>query len=69
MRIQFTVTDEELEILTKKAIEGGSQYLWMEEEKSLELKMDLIRQNDLGGVGCWKLGFEPASVWDIVTYE
>ena len=23
MRIQFTVTDEELEILTKKAIEGG----------------------------------------------
>ena len=53
----------------EKAIEGGSQYLWMEEEKSLELKMDLIRQNDLGGVGCWKLGFEPASVWDIVTYE
>lgn len=27
MRIQFTVTDEELEILTEKAIEGGFQAL------------------------------------------
>ncbi len=53
----------------EKGIEGGSQYLWMEEEKSLKLKMDVIRDNDLGGVGCWKLGFEPASIWDIVTFE
>ena len=53
----------------EKGIDGGTQYLWMEEERSLELKMEVIRQNDLGGVGCWKLGFEPASVWDIVTYE
>lgn len=53
----------------EKGIEGGTQYLWMEEERSIELKMEVIRQNDLGGVGCWKLGFEPASIWDIVTYE
>ncbi len=53
----------------EKGIEGGTQYLWMEEERSLELKMEAIRQNDLGGVGCWKLGFEPASIWDVVTYE
>ena len=53
----------------EKGIEGGSQYLWMEEEKSLKLKMDVIRDNDLGGVGCWKLGFEPASIWDIITFE
>ncbi len=31
-------------------------YLWIEEERSLGLKMDLIRQNDLAGVACWKLG-------------
>lgn len=53
----------------ERGIDGGTQYLWMEEERSLELKMEVIRQNDLGGVGCWKLGFEPASVWDVVTYE
>ena len=32
----------------------------------LGLKMDLIKKYDLAGVGCWKLGFEPASIWDIV---
>ena len=53
----------------EKGIEGGSQYLWLEEERSLKLKMDLIRQYDLGGVACWKLGFEPASIWDTVAYE
>ena len=53
----------------ERGIDGGTQYLWMEEERSLELKMEVIRQNNLGGVGCWKLGFEPASVWDVVTSE
>lgn len=40
--------------------------IWLEEETSMGLKMDLIRENDLAGVACWKLGFEPASIWDIV---
>lgn len=44
----------------------GVKQIWMEEEVSLGLKMDLIKENDLAGVGCWKLGFEPASVWDVV---
>ena len=46
--------------------EEGLKQIWMEEEVSLGLKMDLIRENDLAGVGCWKLGFEPASIWDVV---
>lgn len=45
----------------------GSRYtIWMEEERSLEAKMGLIRDYDLAGVACWKLGFEPAAVWDVV---
>ena len=46
--------------------EGVRKQVWMEEERSLGLKMDLIRENDLAGVACWKLGFEPASVWDVI---
>jgi spore germination protein YaaH len=46
--------------------EEGLKQIWMEEETSLGLKMDLIKKYDLAGVGCWKLGFEPASIWDIV---
>ncbi len=46
--------------------EDGLKQIWMEDERSLALKMDLISEYDLAGVGCWKLGFEPASVWDTV---
>lgn len=40
--------------------------IWLEEEKSIGLKMNLIRDQGLAGVACWKLGFEPADIWDIV---
>lgn len=43
------------------------QFLWMEEERSLGLKMDLIKKYDLAGVGCWKLGLETESVWDVIS--
>ncbi len=46
--------------------EEGLKQIWMEEERSLGLKMDLIEKYQLAGVGCWKLGFEPASIWDVV---
>ena len=31
--------------------------------------MDLIRENDLAGVACWKLGFEPEEIWDVITWN
>ena len=46
---------------------SGQQYIWMEEEDSMKLKIDLIKEFDLAGVACWKLGFEPADIWDIVS--
>lgn len=44
----------------------GLKRIWLEDAQSLELKMDLIRDYDLAGVACWKLGFEPSSIWDVV---
>lgn len=52
----------------EKETDGGKMYIWMEEEKSIGLKMELIRDNDLAGVACWKLGFEPADLWDEIQY-
>ena len=46
--------------------DGVNYAIWMEEERSLELKMQLIRDNGLAGVACWRLGLEPADVWDVV---
>ena len=44
-------------------------YLWLEEENSLELKMNLIRDYDLAGVACWKLGLEDDAAWDVIGWE
>lgn len=45
----------------------GEQSIWMEDSRSLALKIDLIKQFGLAGVACWKLGFEPPDIWDIVS--
>ena len=49
--------------------EEGKKTVWLEEERSIGLKMNLIRQYDLAGVACWKLGFEPADLWDEVRLD
>ena len=53
------------------SLQNGAEIteIWMEEERSLDLKMKLIRESGLAGVACWKLGFEPASIWETVAME
>lgn len=46
--------------------EDGLKLIWVEDETSLDLKMDVIRKADLAGVACWKLGFEPETIWDVI---
>lgn len=46
--------------------ENGLEQLWMEEERSLQEKMNRIRKYGLAGVACWKLGFETPDIWDII---
>lgn len=40
--------------------------VWLEEEESIDAKMKLIYEAKLAGVACWRLGFEKASIWDII---
>lgn len=49
--------------------EGGMYYLWMEDERSIGEKVALIDEYGVAGVACWKLGFEPESIWEIVKRE
>lgn len=44
-------------------------YLWLEEEESLELKMNLIKDYDLAGVACWKLGLEDEEAWEVIGWD
>lgn len=48
-------------------MDKGRKEIWMEEKRSIGLKMDLIRKYQLAGVACWKLGLEPADIWDQVS--
>ncbi len=41
----------------------GQIQLWLEENTSLSLKVDKIRQYDIAGLAVWRLGLEPADVW------
>lgn len=40
--------------------------VWLEDEASMDVKMQLMKNNDLAGVACWKLGLEKASIWDVI---
>lgn len=46
--------------------EGSIYQMWMEEERSIEEKMQLIKQYELAGVASWRLGYERASIWDVI---
>lgn len=72
------VTDNNVELTWKEdmgqyygeaEVSGGRSYLWMEDAKSLGLKMDLIKKYDLAGVAGWKLGLETQDIWDAIGWD
>ena len=40
--------------------------IWLEDEKSIEEKMKLVKEHDLAGSAAWKLGFERSSIWEVI---
>lgn len=41
--------------------------IWVEDEASIEKKVALVSQYDLGGVAAWALGFERNTIWDVIS--
>ncbi|MDE6204055.1 MAG: SH3 domain-containing protein [Lachnospiraceae bacterium] len=47
--------------------DGASLYqVWLEDEKSIEVKLNIMEKYGIGGVAGWRLGFERPSVWDVI---
>lgn len=42
--------------------------IWIEDDTSLKLKLELIDQYDIAGVASWRKGFESPEIWDLI-YE
>lgn len=46
---------------------GGILYqVWLEDAQSIETKLTIMKNNGLGGVAAWKLGFEDKAIWDVL---
>lgn len=46
---------------------GGVTYkIWLENEKSIEPKLKLMKKHKLAGTAAWALGQEKAEIWDLI---
>lgn len=44
---------------------GGTLYqIWLEDEESIRVKLSIMENYGIGGVACWRLGFEKPEIWD-----
>ncbi len=47
--------------------EGGSLFqVWLEDERSIEVKLNIMEKYQIGGVAGWRLGFEKPEIWDVI---
>lgn len=46
---------------------GGSLYqIWLEDENSMEVKLNIMEKYQIGGVASWRLGYEKPEIWDLI---
>ena len=59
--------DDSLKQYVTEYVKNGVKYkVWIEDEKSIEAKLDLIKEYGLSGAAFWKKGGEQESIWDLV---
>ena len=46
--------------------EGGERRIWMEEARSMELKVSALREYGTAGIACWRLGQETEDIWEVI---
>lgn len=48
--------------------QSGSSYyqVWLEDADSIRVKLNIMNKYGIAGVAEWKLGFETASIWDVI---
>ena len=51
----------------KWTADGKTYQIWLEDGKSIESKLKVMKEYDLAGAAAWKLGFETSDIWDIMA--
>ena len=67
--VNLTWDDEVGQYVGHTTIGNATKYIWMEDERSMTLKMEAVKEADLAGVAVWKLGLEPKEIWDIISFK
>ena len=47
--------------------DGRFGRVWLEDKESLTLKLNVMKNNNLAGVACWKLGLESEEAWEVIS--
>lgn len=47
--------------------EGKTTSIWVEDTRSMKLKIDTVKKYDIAGIACWKLGLESKEIWDVIS--
>lgn len=61
--------DEVKQYVAAGVFDGKSYSIWLEDERSMSERMELIRSYNIAGVAAWSLGMEADYVWDIIAGE
>lgn len=46
--------------------EGGERQIWMEDARSMELKVSALKEYGTAGIACWRLGQETEDIWKVI---
>ena len=59
--------DEDLQQYYVEYKKGGATYkIWVEDEKSIEAKLDLVSKYNLGGAAYWEYDRATNSIWNLI---
>ena len=62
------VWDEETQQLYVEWESGGSKYqIWVENEESILVKLNVMRAKEIAGVAVWCLGYDNQAVWEAIS--
>ncbi|MEI4770606.1 LysM peptidoglycan-binding domain-containing protein [Psychrobacillus sp. FJAT-51614] len=48
---------------------GEKHQIWIEDKQSMELRVNLVKQYNLGGAAAWYIGSETPDVWDVYHFN
>ena len=46
--------------------EGSLARVWLEDKESLTAKLNVMKENNIAGVACWKLGLDSKEAWEAI---